>query len=68
MHPDETPVDRPAPLYEPGDCVAVELGEIALRDGSVVKGVVLTFPAGPPSLPISCVWDGTPLTLTIRRI
>lgn len=55
-----------APHYEPGDCVAVELGEIRLRNGTTVQGVVLTFPAGPPSLPISWVWDGTPLTLAIK--
>jgi hypothetical protein len=26
--------------------------------------VILEFPAGPPKLPISVVWDGTPLTLS----
>ena len=50
--------------YEPGDCVAVEIGEVTLRDGRTVQGVVLTFPAGPPPLPIEVVWNAEPLRLT----
>lgn len=57
------PDDKPARQYEAGDCVAVEIGEITLRDGRKVQGVVLTFPAGPPPLPISVVWEEEPLRL-----
>jgi hypothetical protein len=56
-----------APQYEEGDCCAVHLGEIELKDGRVFKGVILEFPAGPPKLPIAVVWDGTPLTLSIKE-
>jgi hypothetical protein len=52
--------------YKPGDCVAEVLGEITLRDGRSFNGIILTFPEGPPRLPISAVWDRTPLTLTLR--
>lgn len=53
--------------FEPGDCRAVHLGEVRLEDGRVFKGVVLEFPAGPPALPISVIWDGTPLTLSVKQ-
>ncbi len=53
--------------FEPGDCRAVHLGEVRLEDGRVFKGVVLEFPCGPPKLPISVIWDGTPLTLAIKQ-
>lgn len=53
--------------YCPGDCVVVELGEITLNDGRVIRGVVLEFPVSPPNLPFSVVWDGTPLTLSIKK-
>ena len=64
----ETP--EPAPteyLFEPGDCRAVHLGEINLTDGRRFNGVILEFPAGPPHLPITVIWDGVPLTLTIKQ-
>ncbi len=54
---------EPVKQYEAGDCIAVEIGEITLRDGRKVQGVVLTFPVRPPSLPISVVWDEEPLRL-----
>ena len=53
--------------FEPGDCRAVHVGEVRLDDGRVFKGAVIEFPAGPPELPIRVVWDGTPLTLTIKQ-
>ena len=52
--------------FEPGDCRAVHLGEVRLDDGRVFQGVVLEFPAGPPKLAISVLWEGTPLTLTVK--
>jgi hypothetical protein len=54
--------------FEPGDCRAVHLGEVRLEDGRIFKGVVLEFPAGPPILPISVIWDGTPLRLSVKSI
>lgn len=54
------------PEFEKGDARAVHLGTIELKDGRIFKGVILEFPAGPPSLPISAIWDGTPLTLSIK--
>lgn len=53
--------------YEAGDGIAVEMGEIKLADGRTVFGVVLEFPVAPPNLPIGVVWDGTPLTLSIKQ-
>lgn len=53
--------------FEPGDCRAVHAGEIRLEDGRIFTGVILEFPAGPPALPISVIWDGMPLTLTVKR-
>jgi hypothetical protein len=52
--------------YQEGDARAVHLGEIELKDGRVFNGVILEFPAGPPALPISVIWNGTPLTLSIK--
>lgn len=52
--------------YEPGDCVVEHLGEIRLQDGRVFNGAILTFPSGPPDLPITYAWDGAPLRLTPR--
>lgn len=51
------------PQYEPGDAVVEDIGEFTLRDGRKVMGVVLTFPAGPPDLPLSVVWTEEPLIL-----
>lgn len=53
--------------FEPGDCRAVHLGEIRLEDGRVFRGVVLEFPCGPPKLPISVIWEGLPLTLSVKH-
>ena len=53
--------------FEPGDCREVHLGEVRLEDGRIFKGVVLEFPTGPPKLPISVIWDGTPLTLSVKQ-
>lgn len=55
------------PEYQEGDACAVHLGTIELKDGRVFKGVILEFPAGPPALPLSVVWDGTPLTLSLKQ-
>ncbi len=51
---------------EPGDCIAEHLGDIELTDGRRFQGIILTFPAGPPKLPISAVWDKLPLRLTLK--
>lgn len=53
--------------FEPGDCRAVHVGEVRLEDGRVFKGAVIEFPAGPPDLPLSVVWDGVPLTLAVKQ-
>lgn len=53
--------------YETGDAVAVHVGIVELKDGRIFRrAVILTFPAGPPDLPFSVVWDGTPLTLSLK--
>lgn len=52
--------------FEPGDCRAVHLGEVRLEDGRTFNCVVLEFPAGPPALPISVIWDGTPLRISVK--
>lgn len=52
---------------ERGDCIAEHLGEIELKDGRRFRGVILTFPAGPPSIPIASVWDKLPLRLTMKN-
>ena len=52
--------------YKEGDARAIEVGVIELKDGRIVRGMLLDFPAGPPQLPFSVVWNGTPLVLTIR--
>lgn len=52
--------------YEDGDAVVQKLGFIeCLEDGEPyeVKGVLLTFPVGPPDLKLSTAWDGTPFRL-----
>ena len=54
------------PQYEKGDVRAVELGEFKTHDGRVIHGVLIDFPAGPPSLPLSVILQGTPLSLTIK--
>lgn len=54
--------------YQPGDCIVEHLGEIKLVDGRTFRGVVLTFPEGPPKLPISAVWERWPLRLTVREV
>ena len=52
--------------YEVGDARAVQVGLIELKDGRVIKGALLDFPAGPPPLPFSAVWEGTPLTISVK--
>lgn len=52
---------------ERGDCIAEHLGEIELKDGRRFRGVILTFPAGPPSIPIAAVWERLPLRLTLKN-
>jgi hypothetical protein len=54
------------PEYQKGDGRVIELGIIELKDGRVIKGVLIDFPAGPPALPFSVVWEGTPLTLSLK--
>lgn len=54
------------PKYEKGDVRAIEIGEFRTRDGRLIHGALVDFPAGAPPLPLSVVWDGTPLTLTIK--
>lgn len=58
--------DKEVLPLEPGDCIAEVLGEIELKDGRRFRGVVLTFPAGPPKLPIAAVWDKLLLKLTLK--
>ena len=50
--------------YEPGDVVVEHLGLIELADGRTFNGAIITFPAGPPKLPISVIWDRAPLHLS----
>lgn len=65
MSDDEPKQD--APKLERGDCIAEHLGEIVLRDGRRFSGIILTFPEGPPSIPISAVWNRLPLRLTLKE-
>lgn len=55
------------PKYEKGDVRAVEMGEFVTKDGRTIHGILIDFPAGPPSLPLSVIWQGTPLTLAIKQ-
>lgn len=54
-----------ADKYQPGDCRVEHLGEIALKDGRTFRGAIVTFPVSPPKLPISVVWDGTPVRMIL---
>lgn len=54
------------PVYEPEDCRVEHLGEIKLADGRVFQGAIVTFPVSPPKLPISVVWDGAPVRMTVK--
>jgi hypothetical protein len=54
------------PQYEKGDVRVVELGEFTTRDGRTIHGALIDFPAGPPPLPLSVIFNGTPLTLAIK--
>jgi hypothetical protein len=65
MSDDEPKQD--APKLERGDCVAEHLGEIELKDGRRFRGLILTFPAGPPSIPMNAVWDRLPMRLTLKE-
>ena len=56
----------PSNEFEPGDCRAVYIGGLRLEDGRVLNDVVIEFPAG-TQLPVSVCFDGTPLTLTVKR-
>lgn len=58
---------KSAQTVEVGDCIAEVLGEIELKDGRIFRGVILTFPAGSPSIPIAAVWDKLPLRLTLKN-
>ncbi len=53
--------------YEAGDCRVEHLGEIELKDGRIFCGAIVTFPVSPPKLPIQIVWDGTPVTMTVKN-
>lgn len=54
--------------YERGDGKVVEVGHIQLKDGRTFPhGMVLVFPRGAPPLPISVVWEGTPVTLSVKK-
>lgn len=59
--------DDAAQQYEAGDCKVEHLGEIVLRDGRRFMGAIVTFPVSPPKLPLQVVWDGTPVTMTVRE-
>lgn len=54
------------PAYEPEDCRVEHLGEIELKDGRIFRGAIVTFPVSPPKLPISVVWDGTPVRMVLK--
>ena len=56
------------PQYEKGDARAVQVGVIELKDGRIIRGALLDFPAGPPDLPFRVVWDGTPLIISIKSL
>ena len=56
------------PVYEAGDARAVRLGWMKFDDEQTESfRVVLEFPQGPPKLPMSVVWQGTPLTISIKQ-
>lgn len=59
-------VEKVTPAYHVGDAVVERFGEIALADGHIFMGALLSFPAGPPDLPLSAVWDCTPLRIILR--
>jgi hypothetical protein len=59
--------ETPKPVYDQGDCIVEVLGVIELKDGRVFRGAILTFPAGPPKLPISIVWDRVPVRLDLKQ-
>lgn len=52
--------------YQQGDGVIELLGDIRLADGRVLRGAIVTFPAGPPSIPIGAVCDRTPVILMLK--
>lgn len=52
--------------YEPEDCKVEHLGEIKLTDGRIFQGAIVTFPVSPPKLPISVVWDGVPVRMSLK--
>ena len=56
------------PQYEKGDARAVQVGVIELKDGRIIRGALLDFPAGPPDLPFRVVWDSTPLIISIKSL
>lgn len=55
------------PEYAVGDARAEHFGQIELKDGRIFRGAIITFPAGPPDIPFSVVWNGTPLTLAVQK-
>ena len=61
-----TKLPRADDSYSSGDCVIRELGEIHLADGRRFWGAIVQFPAGPPNIPISVVWEGKPMLMTVK--
>lgn len=53
--------------YVAGDAVVERLGEITLSDGRRVIGCILSFPKGPPDLPLRIALDGSPIILQVRK-
>lgn len=57
---------KPKPVYEMGDCRVRHVGNIELKDGCIYNGAIVDFPAGPPDLPFSVIWDETPVRMTLK--
>lgn len=51
---------------EAGDCVIEQFGELKMEDGRRLYGMILTFPFGPPKLPIAAIWDKLPLRVSLK--
>ena len=52
----------PRPWRE-GEARVLRIGQIELADSTALKGALLEFPAGPPPLTYSVVWDQEPMRL-----